>query len=113
MSIKRGEIWWANLNPARGSEQAGKRPVLIIQNDIGNAFAPTTIIAPLTTTRFSKEYPTNVHLPHGTAGLSADSTVLLSQIRTIDQSRLEQSVGRLPESYVHKVNQALKVSLAL
>mgnify|MGYP001596024087 CR=1 FL=1 len=92
MPIKRGDLFWVDLDPTRGSEQAGRRPVLVIQNDIGNEVAPTTIVAPLTTKSFTKEYPTNVHLPKGISGLKSDSTVLLSQIRTIDKARLEKKI---------------------
>ena len=113
MLIKRGDLFWVNLNPARGSEQAGKRPVLVVQNDVGNEFAATTIIAPLTTKGFSKEYPTNVKIPRGASGLKDDSTTLLSQIRTIDKSRLERKIGHLPESYLRKVDEAIKISLGL
>ena len=113
ISIRRGDIFWVNLNPARGSEQAGRRPVVVLQNDIGNEVAPTTIVAPLSTKSFSKDYPTNVRLPKGTAGLPADSTALLSQIRTIDKTRLEKKIGHLPDSYKQAVNQAVKVSLGL
>ncbi len=88
MSIKRGDVFYVNLDPTKGSEQAGTRPVLVIQNDVGNDYAPTVIVAPLTTKSFTKRYPTNVNIPKGTAGLKADSTVLLSQIRTIDKGRL-------------------------
>ena len=111
MPIKRGELFWVNLDPVRGSEQSGRRPVLVIQNDVGNEFSPTTIIAPLTTKSFSKEYPVNVNIPKGVSGLKADCTVLLSQIRTIDKIRLEKKIGRLPEGYLQKVNLAIKVSL--
>lgn len=113
MPIKRGELYWADLNPARGSEQAGRRPVLVIQNNVGNEFSPTTIIAPLTTRVFSKEYPTNVFLPKGTAGLTDDSTALLSQIRTVDKSRLMNRIGRLPEIDLLKINRAVRLSLDL
>ena len=113
MSIKRGEIFWVNLNPSKGSEQSGRRPVLILQNDIGNELAPTTIIAPLTTKSFSKEYPTNVNLPKGIGGLKSDSTVLLSQIRTIDKTRVEERIGFLPSNYLRKVDMAVKISLGL
>lgn len=113
MSIKRGDVFWVNLNPIRGSEQAGRRPALVIQNDIGNQAAPTTIVAPLTTKSFSKEYPTNVNLPKGVSGLRSDSTVLLSQIRTVDKIRLEKKIGHLPESYLLKIDKALKISLGL
>ena len=113
MSIKRGELFWVNLNPVKGSEQAEQRPVLILQNDTGNEHSPTTIIAPLTTSQFSKEYPTNVFIPKGTAGLKNDSTVLLSQIRVIDQSRLITRIGQLPASYMEKVDKSIKISLGL
>jgi mRNA interferase MazF len=112
MLIKRGDIFWVNLDPAKGSEQAGKRSVLIIQNDIGNEFAPTVIVAALTTAA-GKEYPTRVLLYKGIGGLRADSCVLLSQIRTIDKSRLEQKVGHLPASYMQKVNESIKTSLGI
>ena len=113
MLIKRGDLYWVDLNPVKGSEQAGRRPVLVIQNDVGNTLAPTVIVAPLTTKSFSKHYPVNVHVPKGTAGLSENSTVLLSQIRTIDKSRLARKIGHLPPSYVERVNQAVKISLGL
>jgi len=111
--IKRGDIFWIDLDPAKGSEQAGRRPVLIIQNDIGNAFAPTVIAAPLTTKHFVKEYPPNVFLPKGTAGLKSGSTILLSQIRVLDKSRLGPKIGHLPATYMVKVDIAIKNSLAL
>ncbi len=113
MWIKRGELYWVNLNPSKGSEQAGRRPVLILQNDIGNELAPTTIIAPLTTKSFTKEYPTNVNLPKGTGGLKSDSTVLLSQIRTIDKIRLQEKIGFLTVGDLQKVERAAKISLGL
>ena len=113
MSIKRGELFWVNLNHGRGSEQKGRRPVLIIQNDIGNEVAPTTIVAPLTTKSFSKEYPTNVNVPRGVGGLNFDSTVLLSQVRTLDKLRLEKKIGALPVSYLKKIDAAIKISLGL
>ena len=113
MSIKRGDLFWVDLNPTKGSEQAGRRPVLVIQNDVGNEAAPTVIVAPLTTKSFTKEYPVNVHLPRGVAGLKENSTVLFSQIRTIDKSRLERKIGHLPTSYLQKVNQAISISVGL
>ena len=111
--IKRGDIFWTDLDPVKGSEQAGCRPVLIIQNDIGNEFAPTVIAAPLTTTRFAKEFPFNVFVPKGIGGLKTDSTVMLSQIRVLDKSRLEGRIGHLPAAYMLKVDTAIKNSLAL
>lgn len=87
--------------------------MVVLQNDIGNESAPTVIVAPLTTKSFSKEYPTNVNLPKGISGLKQDSTILLSQIHTIDQSRLEKKIGRLPEAYLKKMDRAIRVSLGL
>ena len=113
MSIKRGDLFWVNLGSTRGSEQSGRRPVLVIQNNIGNELAPTTIIAPLTTKSFSKEYPTNVNIPKGISGLKSYSTILLSQIRTIDKTHLGERIGELAESYMLKVEQAIRVSLGL
>jgi mRNA interferase MazF len=113
MPIKRGEIYYVDLTPVKGSEQSGRRPVLVIQNDIGNEFAPTVIIAPLTTKKFLKEYPTNVHIKKGTANLKEDSVVMLSQIRTIDKSRLERKVGALSAEIMIMVNEAIAISLAL
>jgi len=113
MSIKRGDLFYVDLNPTKGSEQKGRRPVLVIQNDIGNEVSPRTLIAPLTTKSFTKEYPTNVNIPKGMSGLKENSTVLLSQIRTIDKSRLENKIGHLPQSYMTKVDEAIRVSLGL
>ena len=113
MSIKRGDIFWADLNPTVGSEQAGKRPVLIIQNNIGNQFGDVTIVAAITSRTFSKAYSTNVSLPKATGNLKAESTVMLNQIRTIDKSRLEKKIGHVSDNYLDKVNEAIKFSLGL
>ncbi|MBI3323444.1 MAG: type II toxin-antitoxin system PemK/MazF family toxin [Candidatus Omnitrophica bacterium] len=113
MSIKRGNLFYVNLDPTKGSEQAGTRPVLVIQNDVGNEYAPTVIVAPLTTKAFTKRYPTNVNVPEGVSGLREDSTVLLSQIRTIDKGRLERKVGHLSAALMQQVDQAINVSLGL
>lgn len=113
MSIKRGDLFWVDLDPARGSEQAGRRPVVVIQNDIGNEFSPTVIVAPMTTRNFAKEYPVNVHLPRTVSGLKADSTILLSQIRTLDKKRLEKKIGHLSQPYLNKLDHAIKISLGL
>lgn len=111
--LRRGDLFWADLNPIKGSEQAGRRPVVILQNNVLNDRLETTIVAPVTTKVFSKEFPTNVFLPKGAAGLKIDSTILLHQIRTIDKSRLEARIGILDRECVAKVDRALKVSLAL
>lgn len=113
MLIRRGDVFYVDLDPTKGSEQAGTRPVLVIQNDTGNEYAPTVIIAPFATKSFSKRYPVNVNVPKGTAGLKEDSTALLSQIRTIDKSRLERKVGHLPSSLMQEVDKAIKNSLGL
>ena len=113
MSIKRGDIFYVDLNPIKGSEQAGRRPVIIIQNNVGNEMSPTVIIAPLTTKKFSKEYPTNVHIKKGTASLKEDSIILLSQIRTIDKNRLERKIGVISGEFLNKVDEAIKISLGL
>jgi len=113
MSIKRGDIFYADLNPTKGSEQAGRRPVIVIQNNTGNEMAPTIIIAPLTTKKFLKEYPTNVHVKKGTTGLKEDSIILLSQIRTIDKNRLERKIGAISREFLNKVDEAIKISLGL
>ncbi len=113
MQIKRGDLFYADLHPTKGSEQSGKRPVLIIQNDIGNEYAPTVIIAPLTTRKLHKEYPTNISIKKGVFGLKADSVVLLSQIRTIDKLRLEKKLGNLSREYMARIDEAIKISLGL
>lgn len=110
--IKRGEIFFANLEPVKGSEQGGIRPVLIIQNDVGNEYSTTTIIAPLTSTIMKKEYPTNVFLP-SSSFLKKDSTILLNQIRTIDSKRLIKKIGFLDNITMNLVDKALKISLGL
>ena len=113
MPIRRGDVFWVDLNPVKGSEQAGRRPVVVIQNDVGNEAAPTVIVAPLTTKSFTKHYPINVHIPQGIAGLKENSTILLSQIRTIDKTRLDRKIGYLPPTYLKQVDQAICVSLSL
>ena len=113
MLIRRGELYWAHLDPTKGSEQAGRRPVLVIQNDYGNSFSPTVIVAPLTTKGAPSNFPVHVDIPKGVAGLSVHSTILLSQIRTIDKSRLAKKIGSLPPAHINRVYQAIKISLGL
>lgn len=112
--VKRGELWIADLNSTNGSEQGGIRPVLIIQNDLGNYYSPTTIIAPLTTRLGKNKIPTHVEI-HGweQAGLSAKSMVLMEQIRTIDKLRLKTKIGEVDNTTLTKVNLSLIVSLSL
>ncbi|MEK7879092.1 MAG: type II toxin-antitoxin system PemK/MazF family toxin [candidate division NC10 bacterium] len=108
-SPRRGEVWMVNFNPGRGSEQQGIRPALIIQNDVGNQYADTTIVAAITST--IKIYPVTVPLMRGEGGLKRSSIVNLAQILTIDRSRLRRRVGTLSSQLVEKVNAAIKVSL--
>ena len=110
--IKRGEIYWVNWNPARGSEQSGLRPALVIQNDTGNLYSPTTIVAALTTA-INKPYPFTVKVTAKESGLPKDSTVNLAVIMTIDKTRLAEKCGELSEAKMGEVNEAIKVSLGM
>ncbi len=113
MILRRGDIFLANLQPVRGSEQGGIRPVLILQNNVHNKYSPITISAAITSKRFLKEYPTNVFIPKRDSKLNKDSTILLNQIRTIDKSRIIKKIGSLNEEIMWKVNLALRISLGL
>ena len=107
--IKRSEIYYADLNPVKGSEQGGVRPVLILQNDKGNQHSPTTIVAAITSQLAKAKLPT--HVPIQTEGLKKDSIILLEQIRTLDKRRLKERIGELSPSKMQKVNTALLISL--
>jgi len=113
MITKRGDIFLANLEPTKGSEQGGIRPVLIIQNDISNKHSPVTIISAITSKVFEKEYSTNIFISKEDSGLDKDSTIMLNQIRTIDNSRLIRKIGLLDSFIMNKVDRAIKVSLAI
>jgi len=113
MRINRGDIVLADLEPVRGSEQGGIRPVLIIQNDIYNKYSPVTIIASITSKEFSKEFLTNIYLPKIESGLDKNSTVMLNQVRTIDKRRIIKIISTLSPFIMDKVDEALKVSLNL
>ncbi len=113
MLIRRGEIYYAELNPVVGSEQGGTRPVLVIQNDIGNQYSPTTIVAAITSQISKAKLPTHVEVTARRSGLERDSVILTEQIRTIDKSRLKEKVTVLDEETMVRVNQALEVSLGL
>ena len=113
MEIIRGEIVVANLEPVRGSEQGGVRPVLIIQNDILNKYAPTTIIAPITSKIYTKEYPTNVIIKKEGFKMKLDSTILLNQIKTIDKRRIIRKIGSLNNFTMNVVDRAIKISLGI
>ncbi len=95
MIVKRGEVWWADLNPTRGSEQAGTRPVVIFQNDFVNRFTTTVISIPLTTNLRRASLPSCLFIPHGEGGLSEDSVALCHQVRVLDKSRLQTRLGEL------------------
>src|SRR3989338_5817334 len=97
ISIKRGDVVLVNLDPVIGSEQGKTRPALVIQNDIGNEYSPTTIVAPITTKEFSKQFPTNVEIDKSNSPLKEKSTILLNQIRTIDKSRIIKNYGRISD----------------
>lgn len=113
MDINRGDIFYADLSPVVGSEQGGTRPVLIIQNDIGNQYSPTTIVAAITSQVSKAKLPTHVELPAKLCGLDKDSVVLTEQIRTIDKKRLKEKVSSLDEGTLKKINEALDISLGL
>ncbi|MEW5896084.1 MAG: type II toxin-antitoxin system PemK/MazF family toxin [Nanoarchaeota archaeon] len=113
MKIKRGDIILVNLGPVIGSEQGRTRPAVVLQNDFGNEYSPTTVIAPITSKIFTKEFPTNVTILKKESGLNMDSTILLNQIRTIDKSRITKRIGSLDNHLISRINLAIKVSLGL
>ncbi|MBU2523274.1 MAG: type II toxin-antitoxin system PemK/MazF family toxin [Nanoarchaeota archaeon] len=113
MKLIRGDIVLVNLEPSLGSEQGRKRPAVVLQNNISNIYSPTTIIAPITSKIYEKEYPTNVFLNKENSGLDKDSTLLLNQIRVIDKRRIIKKLGFLNEETMKKVDLAIKVSLYL
>ena len=113
-TIKRGDIYYAELNPVIGSEQGGTRPVLIISNDIGNRHSPTVIVAAITSRVHTKaKLPTHIDVQAATCGLTKDSIVLLEQIRTLDKRRLKDRMGELDEPSMTRVDHALQVSFGL
>ena len=113
MVVKRGDIFYADLSPVVGSEQGGVRPVLIVQNDVGNKFSPTVIVAAITSQINKAKLPTHIEIMADDYGLSRDSVILLEQIRTIDKRRLRERIGRLDEELMERVNEALTVSVGL
>ena len=113
MSVKRGDIYYADLSPVVGSEQGGVRPVLIVQNDVGNKFSPTVIAAAITSQQGKTSLPTHIEVNAHDCGLAKDSVVLLEQVRTIDKRRLKEKMGALDSPDMTKVNQALEVSFGL
>lgn len=113
MSVKRGDIYYADLSPVVGSEQGGLRPVLIIQNDVGNRYSPTVIAAAITSRMGKNRLPTHIDIHADKVGLAKDSVVLLEQIRTLDKRRLKEKMGHLDESLMRDVNTAIAVSFGL
>ena len=113
MEVHRGEVFYADLSPVVGSEQGGVRPVLILQNDVGNRHSPTVIAAAITSKQDKTRLPTHIALPASTCGLTRDSIVLLEQIRTIDKRRLKDMVCHLDRELMDKVDEALKISFEL
>ena len=112
-TVKRGDIYYAELSPVVGSEQGGMRPVLIVQNDTGNKHSPTVIAAAITSQTGKAKLPTHIELNAQSVGLSRDSVILLEQIRTIDKSRLRERMGKLDDKTMNKVDSAIAVSFGL
>jgi len=113
ISVKRGDIYYADLSPVVGSEQGGLRPVLIIQNDVGNRYSPTVIAAAITSRMGKTRLPTHIDIYSDKAGLAKDSVILLEQIRTLDKRRLKEKMGHLDEAVMARVNTAIAVSFGL
>ncbi|NLM03424.1 MAG: type II toxin-antitoxin system PemK/MazF family toxin [Clostridiales bacterium] len=113
MIVKRGEIYYADLSPVIGSEQGGVRPVLVVQNDIGNKYSPTIIITAITSQIYKAKLPTHVEISALEHGLTKDSVILLEQLRTIDKKRLSEKIGFLNDEMMQKVDEALSISLGL
>lgn len=113
MTVMRGEIYYADLSPVVGSEQGGVRPVLIVQNDVGNRYSPTVIAAAITSQREKAKLPTHIEVDTGHSGLQRDSVVLLEQIRTLDKRRLKERMGQLDPVSMQRIDRALSVSFGL
>ena len=113
MSVKRGDIYYADLSPVVGSEQGGLRPVLIIQNDVGNRYSPTVIAAAITSRLGKNRLPTHIDVYADRVGLVKDSVILLEQVRTLDKRRLKEKMGHLDEDMMVEVNRAIAVSVGL
>ena len=113
MNIKRGDIYYADLSPVVGSEQGGLRPVLIVQNDVGNKYSPTVIAAAITSQINKAKMPTHIEVDASEYGLAKNSVILLEQIRTIDKKRLKEKIGLVDDELMEKVNDALVISFGL
>lgn len=113
MNVKRGDIYYADLSPVIGSEQGGVRPVLVVQNDVGNKYSPTVIVAAITSQINKAKMPTHIEIKADDYGLSRDSVILLEQIRTIDKRRLREKAGQIDEGLMWKINEAISISFGL
>lgn len=113
MKIKRGDIFFADLSPVVGSEQGGVRPVVVVQNDIGNKYSPTIIIAAITSQLHKAKLPTHIGITAETFGLPKNSVILLEQLRTIDKKRLREKIGVFDNKTMMKIDEGLKISLGL
>ena len=111
--VKRGDIFYADLSPVVGSEQGGVRPVLVIQNDVGNKYSPTIIVAAITSQMKKAKLPTHIEINAGNFGLIKDSVLLLEQIRTIDRKRFRDRIGRCDKNFMKEVDRALEVSVGI
>ncbi|MBO5356703.1 MAG: type II toxin-antitoxin system PemK/MazF family toxin [Clostridia bacterium] len=111
--MRRGDIYYADLSPVIGSEQGGLRPVLIVQNDVGNRYSPTVIAAAITSKMTKSKLPTHIDVYGDKVGLAKDSVILLEQIRTIDKTRLKEKMGHLDDNVMHEVNDAITISFGL
>ena len=113
MEVSRGDIYYADLSPVVGSEQGGTRPVLVVQNDVGNKYSPTVIIAAITSQLSKAKLPTHIELSKDKYSLQKDSVVLLEQIRTLDKRRLKEKVGSIDDLTMQKVDIAIMISLGI
>ena len=113
MGIKKGDLYFADLSPVMGSEQGGVRPVLVVQNDVGNKYSPTIIVAAITSRQNKADFPTHVAIEAEENGLTKNSVVLLEQLRTIDKRRLKERIGTIDRTRLPEVNEALSVSLGI
>lgn len=111
--FRRGEVWWADLSGGTGSEQGGLRPVLVVQNNTGNKYSPTVIVAAITSQKSKTKIPTHVELSASEYGLPKDSIVLLEQVRTLDKSRLKEKIGFVSIQIMEEVNHALEISFGI
>ena len=113
LMVKRGDIFYADLSPVVGSEQGGIRPVLVVQNDVGNKYSPTIIVAAITSQINKAKLPTHLELPGDEYPLSKNSVILAEQVRTIDKRRLKEKIGHLDDALMTKIDNALKISFGI